>query len=392
MLTQIRKFDPYIMISVLFLTAFAVLTMLSLAGGYRGLEYFIWIAAGFLIFVLIQFVPVKLHFASAYILFVFNIIMILIFIVLQRYTYTLYMEFATEFLKITYILALSRFIVNRKEYINSLRVYAPIILVTALLCFISFYIGNPADAVLLYTAMMLIFYICDMKIENMMIALIPSISFLIYGFPVAWVVYIIITSIILFMLRSGIAKIVIAVFISIISGILSMPIWQLITSFNGGMEEYFKSHTVNLHGYGWNLLQSTIATGSGGFFGKGFFKGTQKGLDMIQGQNNIYIFSVIGEELGFIGYVLLVIAMLIILSRIIILFRQVRIIYSRFIALSIITVLFIQFILNISNSIGIIQLWDCSMPLFSLNPPLILVFMTGMGIVNKICVERFEYW
>lgn len=392
MLNQLRKFDPVISLSVLFLTLYAVIIMLSLTGFYIGREYFMWIAAGVLIFIMIQYVPVKIHFASSYILFIFNILVIIVFMLLRRYAESLYMGFASEFLKLTYTLALARFLLNRREYINSARVFLPVIIITAVLCLIYLHIKIPSGALILYMIMLVLFFLCSMKMENMVISLIPAWSFIIYGFPPIWVIFTMIAAVILYILRSGIMKIILAVLISVIAGILSIPIWQLLTQWTGGVREYFTANTVDVNGYGWNLLQSRIATGSGGLFGKGLFQGTQKGLDMIQGQDDIYIFSVIGEELGFMGYLMLMFALIAVLMRVMTLLKHIRIAYSRFIALTLIVLVFLHFILNISISIGIVPLWECSMPLFSFNPPLILIFMICLGIVNKICVTKFEYW
>lgn len=392
MLNQLRKIDPVISLSVLFLTLYAVIIMLSLTGFYAGREYFMWVASGIVIFIIIQYVPVKIHFASSYIVFIFNILLIIIFILMKRYAESLYMDFASEFLKLTYTLALARFLLNRREYINSARVFLPVIIVTSMLCLVYLHIKIPSGALILYIIMLALFFLCSMKMENIIISLIPAWSFIIYGFPPIWVILTMIAALMLYILRSGIMRIIIAVLVSVITGIFSIPIWQLLTQWTGGVKEYFSANTVDVYGYGWNLLQSRIATGSGGFFGKGLFQGTQKGLDMIQGQDDIYIFSVIGEELGFMGYLILMLALIAVLMRIMTLIKHIRITYSRFIALTFFSLIFLHFILNIGISIGIVPLWECSMPLFGFNPPLIIIFMICFGIINKICVNRFEYW
>ena len=125
---------------------------------------------------------------------------------------------------------------------------------------------------------------------------------------------------------------------------------------------------------------------------KGLFMGSQKGLEMISGQDDMYIFSVISEETGYLGFVIMMLLILIILIRIIYIYKQIRIIYSRYIIIGISTMILIHFIMNISFAIGLIPFWDCSMTLFSFNPSSIMLFFVSIGIITKILVEKYEYW
>ena len=106
-------------------------------------------------------------------------------------------------------------------------------------------------------------------------------------------------------------------------------------------------------GTGWHITQSKIAIGSGGFFGKGFLNGTQTRLDFVPKQSTDFIFSVLGEEFGFIGSCLLIVIYSILLIRIIQLAENQKDVFARVFGYSVFSIFIFHYILNIAMTLGL---------------------------------------
>ena len=253
--------DSILAVIALILTIFALIIMSSL-NGYNSnlLQYSMWIAISIVIMIFMQFVPVKIHFASSYILFSVNLIVLIISIIL-RPEHVLLHQFASQFLKLTYILFASRYISNRKDNINSFRIYTPLTIITLIIVSISIYLKQPSNAFLYVFMEIILLYLADMKTENIIIIISIFISIFIFSFPIIWIFFLICLILILYFMRTGIIKIAAVLFSSIISGIISIFIWAWETGNAANIIEYLKENSVNIHGYGWNLLQSKIAVG-----------------------------------------------------------------------------------------------------------------------------------
>jgi rod shape determining protein RodA len=110
---------------------------------------------------------------------------------------------------------------------------------------------------------------------------------------------------------------------------------------------------IDPHGAGYNLIQSKIAIGSGGFFGKGFLEGTQTRFDFVPEQSTDFIFCTIGEEWGFLGSFIFIILFMSLLLRIINLAERQRSSFCRIYGYGVASVLFIHFAINIGMTIGL---------------------------------------
>ena len=111
---------------------------------------------------------------------------------------------------------------------------------------------------------------------------------------------------------------------------------------------------IDPQGAGYNLIQSKIAIGSGGFFGKGFLKGTQTRFDFVPEQSTDFIFCTIGEEWGFLGSLFFMILYIGLLLRVLFLAERQKNNFSRIYGYSVATILFMHFCINIGMTIGLL--------------------------------------
>jgi rod shape determining protein RodA len=175
-------------------------------------------------------------------------------------------------------------------------------------------------------------------------------------------------------------------------GVLSVPgaygLWQL-------MEDYQKQRVLTLIdpnsdplGAGYNIIQSKIAIGSGGLFGKGWTNGSQAHLQYLPERDTDFIFAVIGEELGLLGALSLLLLYLFVVARGLYIAMQAPDTYSRLLAGSISLTFFVYVFVNTAMVTGLVPVVGVPLPLVSFGGTSMVTLMAGFGILMSIHSHR----
>jgi len=143
-------------------------------------------------------------------------------------------------------------------------------------------------------------------------------------------------------------------------------------------------------GAGYNLIQSKIAIGSGGFSGKGFLNGTQTRFDFVPEQSTDFIFCTIGEEWGFFGSFFFMILFVGLLLRILFLAERQRSNFSRIYGYSVATILFMHFVINIGMTIGLLPVIGIPLPFISYGGSSLLGFTILLFIFLNLDSYRLQ--
>ena len=137
-------------------------------------------------------------------------------------------------------------------------------------------------------------------------------------------------------------------------------------------------------GSGYHIIQSKIAIGSGGFTGKGIVRGSQSQLDFVPEQSTDFIFSVLAEELGFIGFLLLAIIYSLIIFRCMSLSLRCEDNFSRLLGASLTFVFFTYIFVNIGMVSGLLPVVGVPLPLISYGGSSLITLMASFGIIMSI--------
>lgn len=143
-------------------------------------------------------------------------------------------------------------------------------------------------------------------------------------------------------------------------------------------------------GYGWNVTQSKIAIGSGGFYGKGFLKGTQTKFDFVPEQSTDFIFCTIGEEHGWIGSLIVVTLFVALLLRVIFIAERQKNRFARVVGYSVACVLFFHFAINIGMTVGLFPVIGIPLPFFSYGGSSLWSFTIFLFVLLKLDAHRSE--
>lgn len=161
------------------------------------------------------------------------------------------------------------------------------------------------------------------------------------------------------------------------------------------MKEYQKQRVLtflnpesDLHGSGWNIIQSKIAIGSGGVYGKGWLQGTQSHLDFLPESHTDFIIAVFAEEFGFVGVLGLLFLYLLIVTRCFFIAAKADDTYGRLLAGSLTLTFFFYFFVNIGMVSGLLPVVGLPLPLISYGGTSIVTLFVGFGILMSIQTHK----
>lgn len=139
----------------------------------------------------------------------------------------------------------------------------------------------------------------------------------------------------------------------------------------------------------YNVVQSKLAIGSGGFYGKGYLKGTMTMLDYVPEQSTDFIFCTIGEEQGFVGSVGIIGIIFLLIYRIVTLAERQRSEFARNYAYGVAGILFLHCFVNIGMTMGLVPVVGIPLPFISYGGSSILAFSLMIGVLLKLDSQRF---
>jgi len=247
----------------------------------------------------------------------------------------------SEFVKITIILALAYFLGERKERIASGDTFIKALLFVVPAAVLIFLQPDLGTASVLVPIAFAILFVCGARIKHIL----------------------------------SIAA----------AGLLSAPIfWHLLKDYQKNRLMVFINPDLDPLGAGYTIIQSKIAIGSGGLFGKGWLNGTQNYLRFLPERHTDFIFSVIGEEWGYMGAIMLIGLYAVIIARGIRIASGTNDVYGKVIAVGVVTLIAFQVIVNISMTIGLMPVVGLPLPAISYGGSSTIVALIGAGLLLSV--------
>jgi rod shape determining protein RodA len=141
-------------------------------------------------------------------------------------------------------------------------------------------------------------------------------------------------------------------------------------------------------GAGYQIIQSKIAIGSGGLFGKGFLNGSQSYLDFLPEKHTDFIFTLFSEEFGFFGSVFILLLYILIISRMVKIGHQTRSNFGKLYCYGFSTAFFVYVIVNMGMVLGLLPIVGAPLPIMSYGGSSMLTIMFGLGIVMSCKIYK----
>lgn len=156
------------------------------------------------------------------------------------------------------------------------------------------------------------------------------------------------------------------------------------------IEAILKPSTIDPKAEGWNLEQSKIAIGSGGFSGKGFLEGTQTKFGYVPEQSTDFIFSTLAEEHGWIGCAVVIFLFIALILRLVYIAERQKSAFARFYGYSVASIIFFHFTINISMTLGLFPVVGIPLPFFSYGGSSLWSFTILVFVMLKIDMHRAQ--
>ena len=205
-----------------------------------------------------------------------------------------------------------------------------------------------------------------------------------------WGAYLLLLLAALYYVRWSIPAKVTMLAVNVISGIGIPIVWGQMKGYQQDRVMAFFKPAEHAFSAGYQTLQSKVAIGSGGLFGTHYLKGTQKGLAFLPERHTDFIFSVVGEELGFIGALVVVGLFFLMVLRGVDHAAAVRKPFSRFLGVGIVAYLAFHVVVNVSITTGLMPVTGIPLPLMSYGGSNLVVTSVMLGLLLNVSSKSFD--
>jgi rod shape determining protein RodA len=172
-----------------------------------------------------------------------------------------------------------------------------------------------------------------------------------------------------------------------VMGVLAPLLWDTLKPYQQRRLLVFLDPQNDPRASGYHVIQSQVAIGSGGLFGKGFTLGSQKRLAFLPEQHTDFIFAVVGEELGFIGVAVALTLFLALLLRVTRIASRATDSFSSLVAFGLLSSWFVHVVVNVGMTLNLMPITGIPLPFFSYGGSFMLISWVAVGILLRISAE-----
>jgi len=209
--------------------------------------------------------------------------------------------------------------------------------------------------------------------------------------PFLFIIYILVLIVVLYRSRLSVIIIGFATVLNCFIYFLTPILWNSLKTYQQNRILTFIDPLRDPFGAGYQIIQAKIAIGSGGFLGKGFLQGTQKNLNFLPEHHTDFIFSVIGEEFGFLGCFFILSLFFLFLYRLAKGVNKLKDREKKFATIGIISYLTFQIFVNIGMNLGVVPTTGIPLPFISYGGSNLIINFLAVGLVLKFLNERSTF-
>ena len=351
------KFDKMIFLSVLALLFIGLLVLYSASGKYFSyhviLRQILWMGIGFACFFIALRIDYHHFINAAYLLYAVTLVLLVAVLFLGRtiggahrwISLGIFNLQPSELAKVAFVLALASYAGKRKNDVGGIVFFLKSLCFTFPVVALVLIEPDLGTAFLFIPVTMAMLFIAGARVKHLL------------GFTLL--------------------------------GLGSFPFfWHFLRDYQKQRLVVFMNPNIDPLGSGYTIIQSKIAVGSGGILGKGWLAGTQNQLNFLPERHTDFIFSVIGEEWGFLGALVLMLLYILIIYRGIKIAESTPDLYGRLVAVGIISIIFLHVVVNIGMTIGFLPIVGLTLPLVSYGGSSLIIMMLCIGLLLNIGMRR----
>ena len=361
-----RHFDPLLLVAALALTAYGALVIYS-ASLPRGAEGFVlssevqrhigFAAVGALLMIAMTRVDYRLIDALGWLAYGFGIVVLIavLFLGSEEFGSRRWFDLgftvvqASEIGKLMTIIGLAKFLTDYRDRLQEFRVFGASLLITALPAALVFLEPDAGSAIVFVALWLVMTAFAGARLRH----------------------YLILLAIGLCLIPVGLAA--------------------NVQDYQRDRIRAFIDPTSDPQGAGFNVIQAETSVGSGGLWGQGLTQGTQTQLDFVRIQTTDFIFTVIGEELGFVGAMVLFGLMILLLFRILRVASRSPEPLGQLLAVGMLTMIAVQAFINVAINIRLLPVTGIPLPFISIGNSSLLMLFVGLGLLQSVLAWREDH-
>jgi len=292
-----------------------------------------------------------------------------------------------ELAKLAVVLMLARWLAGLREPPSTLRDLIPPAVIAGVPCLLVLKQPDLGSAIVFVAILFCMLFWAGTKPSLLILASSPVIGLVLAFSTVAWGLWIAVLTALLFWWRPYVWEGLAIMGLNVLGGVLALPFWNRLAPYQQNRLLAFLNPDVDPRAAGWHVIQSRVAVGSGGLLGKGFTEGTQKRLAFLPAQHTDFIFSVVGEELGFVGVLVALSLFAWLLFTLLRIARKATDPFSSLCVFGVASLFFTHIVENVGMTINLMPITGIPLPFFSYGGSFLLSCSIGVGIALRVAWE-----
>jgi len=290
----------------------------------------------------------------------------------------------TELAKIATILMLARHLAGRREPPNTLRDLLPSLVIVGVPFILVGLQPDLGSAIVFFGILLTMLFWAGVSPWLLLILASPVVSLMLAFSTLSWGIWIVAITAVLIWYRPYVLEGVMVWLVNVGMGVMSLSLWNKLKPYQQNRLLSFLNPELDPRATGWHIIQSKVAIGSGGLFGKGFLEGTQKRLAFLPEQATDFIYSVVGEELGFVGVLVTLLLFALFIMVLIRIARRATDSYSCVVVFGFAGMIFTHVLENVGMTVGLMPITGIPLPFFSYGGSFLLACAIGIGIALRV--------
>jgi len=356
-----------------------------------------WMMISLIVFMIVVFLPMRFFEVFAYVFYAVVLVLLIGLMfkgggkTARWYSLGFFNLQVSEIAKIAVIFVLARYLSYSRRPSNSVLKFANVLLLVLIPMALVLRQPDLGTSLVFLAIMLVILFWSGLPATYMLILVTPVISLIASSHWISWIVFFVMLVALLQLIKPGVVFSSLTVVINLLSGMIMPFMWNRLQDYQKLRILVFLDPGRDPLGAGYQIIQSKVAIGSGGLWGKGYMAGTQTNLAFLPERHTDFIFSVLGEEFGFWGGGVILIAFLAIILLGIHVAFKCRNRFSSYVVIGGCTVLAFQLIINVGMTLGLMPVTGLPLPFLSYGGSSLLMSWAILGLVVNSELNWQEY-
>jgi rod shape determining protein RodA len=401
-----KEFDLTLLVAALMLAAIGILLIYSAKLhsdniAERGIyvKQMVWVLLGLSACILAFLVPLRFYEVFSYPIWVFSVLTLLLILMIGSSTMGAARWISlggfniqpSELAKIATIFPLARYLAYSKRSVYSFRWLVTVVGMALLPALLILKQPDLGTSLVFFAILISMLFWSGVPLFYLFLIVSPFISLICAFHWLPWALFFLILVLLLFYVRPGVVFSVGFLLLNLAFGMITPLVWNKLHHYQQQRIIVFLDPGRDPQGAGYQIIQSKVAIGSGGLAGTGYLQGSQTKLAFLPHQHTDFVFSVLGEEFGFFGGLVLLALFGFLIFKGTLIARKARNTFAGNVAIGLTAIIGFQMVVNIGMTLGVMPVTGLPLPFVSYGGSSMLLSWVALGILLAINSRWFEY-